>query len=250
MKRLKAIISYDGTAYHGWQIQPHAPSVAAVLQKTFEKTFKKSIIIVGASRTDTGVHALGQVARCVIPEDSPAPEQLLPAWNNILPHDILIRSLSVTDDSFHPCAKVREKTYYYLLFLKPPLPFIARYGWLYPFINEVDLVKFSSVLQCYQGTHDFASFCKQEPDRSTIRTINSVSIQRLRHWNALLVAIKGPGFGRFQIRRMIGYALDIARNSKYSVDYINELLKNPNPEQRLCKAGASGLCLKKIIYER
>lgn len=247
MKTYKITVAYDGTNYYGWQIQPSAITVAQVLQTTFTKTFNHPITLLGASRTDTGVHALGQIAR-VRTSLAINPDQILKAWNSSLPNDIRIRSLVPINDNFNPCSNVFEKTYWYTLFLKPPLPFIARYGWLYPFMNKVDLEKFQDILQLYVGTHDFASFCKKDGERTTIRTINSISVKKISRWNMLQITIKGPSFLRFQIRRMIGYALDIAQQPKVPVNYIKTMLDNPNPQQTLVKADGSGLCLRKVIY--
>lgn len=247
MKTYKMIVAYDGTDYFGWQIQPIAKTVSSALQSTFTRIFNHPVTLFGASRTDTGVHALGQVVRVRTPL-TVSPQDILRAWNKSLPRDILIRSLEPVDDDFNPCFHVYEKTYWYTLFLKPPLPFVARYGWLYPFINQVDFVKLEKILKLYLGTHDFASFCKQEDGKSTIRTINSIQIKKIARWNTAHITIKGPSFLRFQIRRMIGYALDIAQQSTKSIDYVKAMIDNPNPQQTLIKAEGSGLCLRKVVY--
>jgi tRNA pseudouridine38-40 synthase len=249
MQAYKIIVAYDGTDFHGWQVQPHDISITSCLQDAWFRIFKQHITIVGASRTDTGVHALGQVARFYA--DVPThltDQQLCTLWNTHLPSTISVRSLEKTVH-FHPCANVQQKTYYYTLFLKRPLPFVARFGWHYVFIDRVDLKKFSDALQLYRGTHDFGSFCKVEDDAiNTVRTIDDIQIKRLSNHHALIVIIKGKSFARFQIRRMVGYALDIARRPSLSIDYISEMLKNPNPQQTLLKAEGCGLCLRKVIY--
>jgi tRNA pseudouridine38-40 synthase len=249
MQEYKITVAYDGTDFHGWQIQPHDLTITSCLQDTWCRIFKRQINIVGASRTDAGVHALGQVARFYA--DVPLhfdDHHLRALWNSHLPPTISIRSLEKTDH-FHPCANVKQKTYCYTLFLKRPLPFIARFGWHYAFIDRVDLKKFSDALPLYRGTHDFGSFCKiEDAETTTVRTIDDISLRQLDHYNALLVTIKGQSFARFQIRRMIGYALDIARRPSLGIDYLSEMLKNPNPQQTLLKAGGCGLCLRKIIY--
>lgn len=244
----KAIIAYDGTDFHGWQIQDGPKTIAGSLEQAFTVVFNKSCTVVGASRTDAGVHALGQVARCTTDFYMPV-ERMRQLWNAVLPPAIVIRSLELVD-YFHPCVDVYEKTYHYLLFLVRPLPCIARYGWHYSFIDQVDREKFVALLGHYQGTRDFASFCKQEPHQSTIRTVTSCSVKKLDRYKALLVTVKGPSFGRFQIRRMIGYALDIARRPTLAVDYIEELFRYPNHEQTLLKAEGAGLCLRKILYHQ
>ncbi len=248
MQNYKMIISYDGTGFNGWQIQPDAPSICETLQKCFHSVFKKEIKILGASRTDTGVHALGQVATFKTDLDI-QPEKIAEAWNNSLPKSIVIRKIEKVADSFHPLVGVKQKTYHYRLFLKRPLPFVSRYGFYYEFINLVDLKKFETALQFYIGKHDFASFCKIDKDcpKETVRTIDNIDIEK--KGDELKITIKGKSFLRFQIRRMIGYALDVARRPDFSVDYIKELLDNPDSKQKLLKADASGLCLGEIVYE-
>ncbi len=248
MKKYKAIIAYDGTDFFGWQIQPTAPTVTASLQETFNKVFKQSITVVGASRTDTGVHALGQVAKFST-DLALSPEAIKKAWNNRLPKSIVIKELTLTDENFHPCQNVAQKTYDFHLFLRRPLPFFARFGLLYDFIDQVDFEKFSRALALYEGEHDFASFCKiEDEDKSTIRTIDRITMAKYPNIHALRITIKGKSFLRFQIRRMIGYALDVARRKDLSVAYIQEIRDNPTPQQKLLKADGCGLCLRKVIY--
>jgi len=250
MQTYKIIVSYDGTDFHGWQIQPHAITIASCLQEAWKRLFGAAIIIVGASRTDAGVHALGQVARFYAnPPQHLSCDQLRILWNNHLPPSISIRSLTLADKTFHPCSNVLQKTYWYTLFLQRPLPFYARYGWHYEFIDRVDLDKFHNCLMLYKGTHDFGSFCKIEDAAiTTIRTIDEITVKKINFCNALLISIKGKSFARFQIRRMVGYALDLARRQHLPVNYLQNILNNPNPEQTLLKADGCGLCLRKVLY--
>ena len=249
MSFYKIIVSYDGTDFSGWQIQPTAPTVSSCLADTFKAIFDQPITLVGASRTDSGVHALAQVAR--FSANVPLPDhELMTVLNRRLPKSVFIRSLETMPDYFHPCTGVTQKTYHYVLFYRRPLPFIARFGWYYDFIHRVDMEKFQKGLALYQGEHDFASFCKiEQDDISSIRTIDAITIKKLPHFGAIMVTITGKSFLRFQIRRMIGYALDVARRSDLTVDYITYMLENPNPEQTLVKAESSGLCLRKVLYE-
>jgi tRNA pseudouridine38-40 synthase len=252
MNYYKITVAYDGTAFHGWQIQPRDITVCSVLQDAWFRFMRQRITILGASRTDAGVHALAQVARFAA--DLPATvslEQLRNAWNNQLPPGVMIRSFELAPQGFHPCVNVLQKTYYYVLFLKKPLPMVERYGWYPDFMPLVDVAKFEACLQRYVGQHDFASFCKQDKEhkKDTMRSIDSISLRRLTRWGILLVEIKGPSFVRFQIRRMIGYALDIAHRSEIPVSFIDQLLQNPNPRQKLLKADAQGLCLRRIVYK-
>jgi tRNA pseudouridine38-40 synthase len=245
----KIIVAYDGTNYHGWQEQPDDITVASQLKKSFLDAFKKNVSIVGASRTDAGVHALGQVARCRTELDID-PQSLLHAWNNSLPKDIVIREIEKVDpEKFHPLKNVVQKTYYYHLFLKSPLPFVSRYGWFWKFNPDVDIEKLKQALQLFVGTHDFRSFVKLDEEKSTERTIDSIKIEKLNKLNTLRIIIKGKSFLHFQIRRMIGAALDVARKPEVDIDHIQNMLDNPEARQSYAKAEGYGLCLRKIVYK-
>lgn len=248
MRKYKIVVAYDGTDFHGWQIQPVDVSVAGTLQKVFKRTFKEEVSIIGASRTDAGVHALGQVAHFTSGLQLDL-ERMRKAWNASLPVGIMIRSLEAVAPDFHACFDVAEKTYYYHLFLGRPLPFIARFGWHYRFIHHVDFAKFERGLQFFVGEHDFTAFCKLEDDKSPIRSINAISTTFFRQWNALRVEIRGRSFLRYQIRRIVGYTLDVARRPELPVDYLLDVLKSKNAEQTLLQADGMGLCLRKIIYK-
>jgi tRNA pseudouridine38-40 synthase len=249
MHHYKIIIAYAGTDFCGWQIQPQAESVTSCMQKAYKKVFGHDIILLGASRTDSGVHAMGQVG--LFKTDlNIDPQIILDSWNAMLPKSISIRSIQEVDESFHPCKNVLQKTYYYTLFFTRPLPFVSRFGWHYKFIKKVDLEKFEKCLQLYVGEHNFASFCKIEDEKkSPIRKIDSINLIRMPKPNVLQIVIKGKSFLRFQIRRMVGYALDVARRPDLSIDYLRNILDNPNPCQTLVKAEGCGLCLRKVVYK-
>jgi tRNA pseudouridine38-40 synthase len=247
MQKYKIIIAYEGTNFHGWQIQPNVVTVASRLEKTFQRIFNKKITLFGASRTDAGVHALGQVAQfhTTLNIDH---NRMRFAWNNALPPTIYIRSLSPVSTSFHPCCNVMQKIYLYHIFLKRPLPCFFRYGFFYQYIDRLDIKKFEMCLKLYRGTYDFASFCKVDLNKETVRTIDDISCHHFTVQNILRVTIKGKSFLRYQIRRMVGYALDVACSPSLSVDYLKNVLKEKNPKQRLLKADSAGLCLKRVQY--
>lgn len=249
MRTFKLTVAYDGTDFSGWQVQLRHKTVASCLQNAFYRTFNQKISLLGASRTDAGVHALGQVAKFNADLEL-SDNKILYVWNMHLPKSILIRKLETVSPDFHPHKNVLQKTYYYNLFLQRPLPFIARYGWLYHFINQVDVQKFNKALQLYIGEHDFASFCKmEEKHKSTVRTIDNITLDKLEKFDALQVKIQGKSFLRFQIRRMIGYALDVSRRKTTSLDYLKEILNHPNPKQKLLKAEGCGLILRRVDYK-
>jgi tRNA pseudouridine38-40 synthase len=172
------------------------------------------------------------------------------AWNNNLPNSILIRSLESVDPGFHIFANVVSKTYYYHLFLERPLPCVARYGWFWKFIDTVDWEKFSEAMKLFVGKHDFRSFCKNEKDEETVRTISSIEIKRFLRYKMVRIEITAKGFLRYQIRRMIGAALDVARKKEFDIAFLRKQLEVPSDQQEFVRAESSGLCLRKIVYKK
>lgn len=251
MNIYKLVVAYDGTAYQGWQVQATGATLAGTMQRVFTTVFKKEVTLLGASRTDAGVHALGQIVRVRTPLVLPA-VQLREAWNNRLPGDILIRAAEQLPH-FHPHHDVAQKTYWYHLFLRRPLPQVARYGWFAPMITEhVDWALFLETMQAFVGTHDFAAFSRVESaDKDTVRTIDCVTVTPLQRYGVVRIAISGNSFLHYQIRRMIGAALRVTPRSKNLQARIGELLKTPGPSPELSlKVPSQGLCLRSIEYRK
>lgn len=242
----KMVVAYDGTAYHGWQKQPEDISVVQVLEQSFWAVFKQKISITGASRTDAGVHALGQVASFTL-DMMIAPDRLKFAWNNDLPADVLIMSIEVAPDTFNPRHGVISKTYHYLFFTHRPLPFVQQYGWY--FSRPVDLHILQQALQRFVGTHDFRSFCTGYDMHSTIRTIDSIDVEYDDTKQAHRIVVKGPGFLRYMIRRIVGAALAVASKDQFTCEDISIALAKKDPAQILPNSPAKGLLLYEIKYE-
>lgn len=245
MQLYKLRIAYDGTEYHGWQVQEHERTIAGMLEQRFLDTFSCPVSIVGASRTDGGVHAYDQVALCRTGLDLD-PEQLKVVWNRALPADIMIRSLVRTNMDFHPHHGVVEKTYWYHIFEQRPSPFIARYGWYQS--RKIDYQKLEESLQYAVGTHDFRSFCTGEDHASTIRTIHGIDVIALPRYHAIRIVVRGPSFLYRMIRRIVGGAVHVATHRSIDTSYFHEILEARNPLHMLTTAPARGLLLRKIRY--
>lgn len=246
MNTYKLIIAYDGTDYAGWQVQPTGTAVTNILLKTFHTVFQRNpLSLLGASRTDAGVHALGQVARVQL-DFAISADALQHAWNSKLPDSIVIRSCQQVENSFHPHVNVAQKTYWYNFFLDRPLPFVARYGHFN--FKELDKEKLQQALNAFVGTHDFRSFCTDE-NRDTLRTIDAISFRYINRLNMYQIEVKGERFLRYMIRRIVGAALEIASRDDLSVDLLRKTLQAKNPEHTLPTAPAKGLLLRKICYK-
>jgi len=247
MKKYQIVVAYDGTDYYGWQLQPTLPSIAYKLQRSFFQIFGSTIKITGASRTDAGVHANGQVAMfqtdLIID-----PKNMLRAWNNRLPSDIVIRSITVADPTFHPFYNVERKTYHYHLFLERPAPYVQRFGAYCE--TQIDLSIFKQALDIFVGTHDFTSFCAADTEApSKIRTINSITLDYVPEWCAYRITIVGPSFLRYMIRRIVGAAIKVATSDTMTIEYIQEILNAKNPNNPLPTASAKGLTLHEVVYQ-
>jgi len=245
MIRYKCIVAYDGTDYVGWQFQPHKETVASALETTFKRVFKETIKIIGASRTDAGVHALGQVVSftsCL----NATPEKIKWAWSRSLPESLSILSLEKVSDDFRPRNNVVQKTYYYDVYTKRPSPLKARYGYYY--VYKLDEDKLHKALALFIGKHDFSAFSSDERPNK-IRTIDAITIESLSEQEGYRIEIKGRSFLHFMIRRIVGAALKIASDEKLSLSFLQKVFNAKNPNHALPNAPAKGLTLKSILYK-
>jgi tRNA pseudouridine38-40 synthase len=247
MPTYRLLMAYDGTAYNGWQKQPRLPSIEGTLETIFRRTFKAELAILGASRTDAGVHALGQVVR-IQTELVLEPDKLAFALNNSLPEDIMVRAAALVEDDYSPHVGVAQKTYYYHIFTKKPLPYAARYGWYYPRAIDEQLLR--QALAEFVGTHDFRSFCCAEDTREDmVRTIESIELSYFKRFNAYRVTVRGEKFLRHMIRRIVGAAVTVATtDTRYTLADLKKVLHNKNPHHTLPNAPGKGLVLARIIY--
>jgi tRNA pseudouridine38-40 synthase len=169
------------------------------------------------------------------------------AWNGLLPKDILIRSIKRIDVDFRPQHNVHEKTYDYYIFTHRPLPFVARYGWYYP--RSFDPIVLEKALQVFVGTHDFYAFCAEpEVYDDTVRTVNHIELQYLKKLQAYRIRVKGQGFLRYMVRRMVGAAVTVASHSTYTIERIQNALYHKTLDTQLLCAPPEGLVLRKIMY--
>jgi tRNA pseudouridine38-40 synthase len=241
----KLLIAYDGTAYYGWQAQPDRVTVTGSITSCFSSVFKKECHLLGSSRTDAGVHALGQVARLET-DLIIDPEFLKKGLNNRLPSDIIIRSVEIADERFNPRYDVVEKVYYYHIFNNRPLPFFSRYGLAYK--RAFDSEKFKEALSVFVGTHDFRSFCTGDEKSNTIRTVNDIQVHYFARYQAYRVEVYGKSFLQHMIRRIIGASLDVASSPTKSLQDLKKALAEKNPRQLFPSASSEGLVLARIQY--
>lgn len=209
MKRIKLIVSYDGTKYNGWQIQPNGVTVEEVLNQTLSKLLLEEINIIGASRTDSGVHALGNVAVFDTKTKIP-PEKICYALNTYLPEDIVIQSSSEVDRTFHPRHCDSIKTYEYKILNTPHRRPLLRHH-TYFVHQPLDLEVMNQAAAFLVGTHDFKSFCTVGAQvKDTIRTILSILVEKRE--DVVVIQVKGNGFLYNMVRILTGTLIQIGHH--------------------------------------
>lgn len=252
MKRYKIVIAYDGTDFCGWAPQPTMASVAQVMQDTFYTIFREQIVLVGASRTDAGVHALGQVARFHSSVEVDV-ATMHNAWNARLPTTIVIRSLECVADGFHPHHAIQNKTYYYHFFLTRPLPFFQRYGAYFP--GKFDHDRLNKTLELFVGTHDFTAFSTGTPiGDNPVCTLDRIEVKYIKRFDAWRISITGDRFLRHMVRRIVGAAFTCAQKRdglsvEAAVAAVQHTFVTKNTNNCLLNAPAKGLLLYKVCYK-
>jgi tRNA pseudouridine38-40 synthase len=266
----KLTLSYDGTDFHGWQVQPGERTVQGDLQSALSRVVGESPLPQGSGRTDAGVHALGQVASFVLQAHIP-PANLQRALNRTLPASIRVLDASVVPDTFHARHSAVEKTYEYRVLLTEPgldricPPFLARYVYAYSW--RVKFGALQSAAQAFVGEHDFRSFAATDPDfstrsvpsnedtaieteqKTTIRTIySSTWVEQPYEVGSLLVyRIRGNGFLHHMVRNIVGTMLDIGRGCMRAED-IPKIISAGSRDAAGPTAPSRGLFLHSVEY--
>lgn len=243
-KRIKLDISYDGTNYHGWQIQPQAKTVEGIINQQLTELLKEEIVVIGASRTDAGVHAYGNVAVFDTMSRIPA-EKIGLALNTHLPEDIRVQKSREVPLDFHPRHCDSIKTYeYHILNTEIPIPTERLYS--YFFYRQVDIEKMKEAAQYLVGEHDFKSFCSAKTQvTDTVRTIYALEIWRDE--NKIKIRISGSGFLYNMVRIIVGTLLQVG-TGYYVPEQVKEMLEKKDRTVAGPCAPAMGLRLVGIEY--
>ena len=244
MRRIKLTVAYDGTDYCGWQIQPNGITVESALNNALSRLTGEPVKVIGASRTDAGVHAQGNVA--VFDTDSSIPpDRIAYAVNGLLPDDVVVvRSEEVPPD-WHPRYQDVAKTYEYrILNRRMPDPVRRRDTWFVSFPLEVERMR--EAAEYLEGEHDFRSFCSIHAEvKSTVRTIYSINIERTG--DLVTIRIRGNGFLYNMVRIIAGTLVDIGRGFRLPSD-VKNMLEAKDREKAGATAPPHGLMLLGIEY--
>lgn len=246
MKRVMLTVAYDGTSYHGWQIQPNEETVEGVLNRCLSALLGEKIEVTGASRTDAGVHAMGNVA--VFDTESPIPaDKISYALNRSLPEDIRIQKSQEVDRDFHPRHCPSHKTYEYRIYCAPfPMP-IKRFYSYFTYV-PLDVCLMSQGAQYLTGTHDFKSFCSvQTQAETTVRQIDSIEILESRTGGDIVIRVTGRGFLYNMVRIIAGTLMEVGRGH-IPPEEVEAILAAKDRQAAGPTAPACGLTLIKIEY--
>lgn len=244
MKRIKLIVAYDGTNYCGWQVQPNGETIEGVLNKALSQLLKEDIKVTGASRTDSGVHSLGNVA-VFDTETRIPPEKISFALNQRLPEDIVVQDSCQVPDDFHPRHCDSRKTYEYrILNRKFPMP--TRRLDTYFFYRKLDLNLMKQGAFYIEGTHDFKSFCSaNSPVEDTVRTVFSVQVEAVN--DIITIRVTGSGFLYNMVRIIAGTLIQVGLGEIQPED-IPDILEAKNRSAAGPTAPAHGLTMIGIEY--
>ena len=245
MKRIKLTIAYDGTNYCGWQIQPNGITIEEVLNKTLSKMLEEDILIIGASRTDSGVHAMGNVAVFDTNTTIP-PEKIAVALNQRLPEDIVITKSEEVPLDFHPRYCDCSKTYeYHIINTRIPIPTKRLTNYFVSYV--LDINKMRQAASYLVGEHDFVSFCNVRTDvENTVRTITALDL--IENGDEITIRITGNGFLYNMVRIIVGTLIRVGRGF-YEPERVKEILEAKDRKAAGVTAPAHGLFLMEINYK-
>ncbi len=243
MKRVRLTVAYDGTSYHGWQIQDNGNTVEEELNRALSELFGEEIEVIGASRTDSGVHALGNVA-VFDTESQMAAFKMAYALNQRLPEDIRIQKSEEVPLDWHPRRCESRKTYEYRIYRGEfPMPVKRLYSHFT--YHALDVGKMQEAAACLVGEHDFKSFCQTGAQvESTVRTVHSVELEE--QGAELVIRICGSGFLYNMVRIIAGTLLEVGQG-KREPEAMLEILAARERSAAGPTAPAKGLTL--IKYE-
>lgn len=244
MKRIMLVVSYDGTAYHGWQIQPSAITIEGVLNEAISRLTGERVQVIGASRTDAGVHALGNIA--VFDTNSRIPgEKFSYALNQRLPEDIVIQHSKEVAAGFHPRHCDCRKTYEYTIINRTfPLPGYRNSAYFY--YGKLDVLKMKQAAKAFLGEHDFAGFCSAGAQvKTTVREIYSLEIIEDGFDGRIRLRVCGNGFLYNMVRIIAGTLIEVGKGGIAPED-LPRIIASCDRGLAGATAPAKGLCLMGI----
>ncbi|MDD3806537.1 MAG: tRNA pseudouridine(38-40) synthase TruA [Candidatus Marinimicrobia bacterium] len=241
-KRFAFLLEYEGTNYCGFQLQPNQPTIQYEVECAIKALFQEDIRIIGSSRTDSGVHAKGQVFHADLPDNIPC-SNLGKALNMHLPHDIRIKGVALVDDKFNARYQAVSRCYRYTIY-KGITALYRHYSWL--IYQPLNVSAMKECLPKILGFHNFTSFClsqtETEDKQCTVQRATWEEINEI-----LIFKIQANHFLHAMVRSLVGTMVDVGRG-RYSVQDFDMILNKQNHGSGAVTAPAKGLILEEVIY--
>jgi tRNA pseudouridine38-40 synthase len=242
MQNYMVVLSYDGTDFHGWQRQPKKRTIQGTLEDALARIAQKKVAVIGAGRTDAGVHARGQVAnfKAVLRLNE---DELKKALNAILPDDVRVTALKKTTMDFHARRDAKAKVYRYRIFHAQEIdPFVVRYVLHWPFPLNLSRMRKAALL--FQRKGDFSGFSSNRllyPVRNVTRS------EIHKKGTEITYTIEASGFLRYMVRTIVGTILEVGRG-RVVLGQIEDIFREKKRTLLSPTAPAKGLCLMKVVY--
>ncbi len=244
-RNIRLTIAYDGTGYFGWQRQSNKPTIQGTIEDKIELMVRRPVSLIGAGRTDAGVHALHQVANFRVCSRI-TPSVFLKALNSLLPDDIIIKAAGYAPLDFHARYDAKSKVYEYRIYNDTlQSPFLRHYAW--HIRQSLDLEAMERCLEAIEGAHDFSYFCpardrKSNPVRNMIRAGLTAG-----EGSQLICTLEANGFLRHMVRNIMGTIVKVGLGEMSAADF-GEVLASKGHEHSTAKAPPGGLYLKDVRY--
>jgi tRNA pseudouridine38-40 synthase len=245
MRNIKLMIEYDGTNYLGWQVQPKGATLQGIIEEKLGLLTGESIQLFGSGRTDSGVHAIGQVAHFKTQSQMDV-HSMQRALNSLLPRDIVIQKIGEVGEGFHARRHSKSKIYEYRILNRNLRSAFQRgYAWHIP--QKLNLTEVKKATQCLVGEHDFSSFRSAgSPTRTTVRRVIRAEWKRGRD-GFIRFEIEANGFLKQMVRAIIGTLVEVGKG-KMNAEEFRKILESKDRKKAGPTAPAQGLFLKEVKY--
>jgi len=242
MFNYKLTLQYDGTKYAGWQIQENALSIQEVIKSSIQQILQEEVNLIGAGRTDAGVHALGQVANFTLDKELDL-FRFKYSINSVLPDDISITNIESVDEKFHSRFSAKKRSYIYLI-SNQKSPFFDRYS--YNYYSELNQQKLNEISSVMIGSKDFTSFSKLNPEVQN-KNCEVFEARWRKQKNLFIFYIEANRFLYGMVRAIVGTLLK-AHSSENPIDYMEKIFEKKSRDAAADAVPAKGLFLYKIRY--
>ncbi|NQV41915.1 MAG: tRNA pseudouridine(38-40) synthase TruA [Candidatus Marinimicrobia bacterium] len=242
--KIALLVQYEGSAYHGWQVQSDPETIQGHIERALKEIFGKQIGLIGSGRTDSGVHALGQVAHFEVDTCNIPVENLWKALNRQLPDDIRLMASTKVHDDFHSRFAAKRRQYLYQI---TTIPNVLNRNTQWYVRYNLDISKLDKLSEHILGEHDFSSFCYAGTETENMVCNLTTASWEVHPSGVMSFTIAGNRFLHHMVRMLVGSMVEVARG-KWDMDHFLALLDKPNRQSHVITAPANGLALFQVSY--